>query len=57
MASNLIGAWAIVAAGGVIVGDDFSDRFQDVIRAARGFAKSKGAQLSVEGPKWWIRKR
>lgn len=57
VASDLAGAWEIVEAGGIIVGDDFSDRFRGVPQAVRRFAKSKGVRPTVERQKWWIRKQ
>jgi predicted O-methyltransferase YrrM len=56
VASDLAGAREIMEAGGVIVGDDFSARFQGVLQAVRRFAKNKGVRPTVEGQKWWIRK-
>jgi predicted O-methyltransferase YrrM len=57
VASDLAGAWEIVETGGVIIGDDFSARFQGVLQAVRRFAKLKGVRPTIEGQKWWIHKR
>jgi predicted O-methyltransferase YrrM len=57
VASDLAGAWEIVRVGGMIVGDDFTNRFLGVPQAVRDFAKSKGLRQSVDGQKWWLRKQ
>jgi len=56
VASDLAGAWEIVQAGGIIVGDDFTSRFPGVLQAVNRFAKLQGVRPTIEGQKWWIRK-
>jgi hypothetical protein len=57
VASDLAGAWEIVQTGGIIVGDDFTNRFPGVLQAVNRFAKLQGVRPTIEGQKWWIRKR
>jgi hypothetical protein len=48
--------WELLEPGGYLVGDDYEARWQDVVRAANEFAESVGQQLTVEEPKWILRK-
>ncbi|WP_419898479.1 class I SAM-dependent methyltransferase [Roseomonas sp. USHLN139] len=46
--------WALLAPGGVLVGDDFP--WPGVAKAAQEFAAEIGQELVVESPKWILRK-
>ena len=48
--------WAILAPGGYLVGDDYGPSWPGVVQAAHEFAALKGLELTIDGPKWWVRK-
>jgi hypothetical protein len=48
--------WPLLAAGGVLVGDDYHETWPGVVRAADEFAAKVGLEITVIMPKWIIRK-
>ncbi len=48
--------WPVLAPGGYLVGDDYHPNWPGVIKAAHEFAALKDLELTVDGPKWWVRK-
>ena len=48
--------WAILAPGGYLVGDDYGPSWPGVVKAAHDFATLKGLELTIDDPKWWVRK-
>lgn len=47
--------WPLIKNGGVLVGHDFSIRFQDVIKEALNFTRNN-FELHVKGTIWWVEK-
>ncbi|MEU8033613.1 class I SAM-dependent methyltransferase [Streptomyces sp. NPDC049099] len=48
--------WPLVREGGVMIGDDFSNNWPGVMRAAREFSDTNGLPLSIYDYKWVLRK-
>ena len=48
--------WEILAPGGYMIGDDYSPNWPGVVQAADEFAVKVGQSLTVERPKWILRK-
>lgn len=48
--------WALLGPGGILVGDDYTTAWPDVIRAADHFAAEVGCELVNANPKWVVRK-
>jgi hypothetical protein len=48
--------WDILEPGGTMVGDDYTEHWPDVVRAADDFAKEKGVGLEIQAGKWIARK-
>jgi hypothetical protein len=48
--------WRILEPGGVMIGDDYHETWPGVIRAAQEFARRTGQQLTIDEPKWILKK-
>jgi hypothetical protein len=48
--------WHVLAPGGYLIGDDYSQAWPGVIKAVDEFAAEKGTPLSLRFPKWLIKK-
>jgi predicted O-methyltransferase YrrM len=48
--------WDILSPGGVMVGDDYHESWPGIVRAAGEFSAKIGRALSIEGPKFILRK-
>ena len=48
--------WELLEPGGYLLGDDYEERWTDVVRAANEFADSVKQKLTVVEPKWHLRK-
>jgi hypothetical protein len=48
--------WSILQHGGYMIGDDYTPNWPGVVRAADEFALKIGQPLTVEVPKWILRK-
>ncbi len=48
--------WEILSAGGYLVGDDYDQSWGGVVRAAGVFSAKVGLPLTIEPPKWILRK-
>ena len=48
--------WQLLAPGGLLVGDDFSPAWPDVMSAAKQFAAEVDRPLQVTAPKWIVQK-
>ena len=48
--------WELLAPGGLLVGDDYSPVWPEVMEAAERFAAEVGRPLQVEAPKWVVQK-
>jgi predicted O-methyltransferase YrrM len=49
--------WKILQPGGVMIGDDYNEAWPGVMRAAQDFARRVGQKLTIDNPKWIIRKQ
>jgi predicted O-methyltransferase YrrM len=48
--------WELLEDGGYLIGDDYSPNWPGVVQASHEFAAKVGREMSVEGPKWILRK-
>jgi cephalosporin hydroxylase len=48
--------WTLLASGGYLIGDDYLREWPGVVRAAGEFSAKHGIPLTVEHPKWILRK-
>jgi hypothetical protein len=48
--------WEILEPGGYLVGDDYHPTWPGVVQAADEFAHEKGVILTIDSPKWIVRK-
>ena len=48
--------WEMLAPGGIMLGDDYTDAWPGVAKAVKDFTTNQGLQYSVEDPKWIIHK-
>ncbi|HXZ47240.1 MAG TPA: class I SAM-dependent methyltransferase [Pseudolabrys sp.] len=48
--------WELLEPGGYLLGDDYAERWPDVVRAANEFAESINQKPTVVEPKWYLRK-
>lgn len=48
--------WTILQPGGYLIGDDYTANWPGVVKAADEFARKVGQSLTVEAPKWILRK-
>jgi hypothetical protein len=49
--------WKILEPGGVMIGDDYHPSWPGVMRAAQDFARRVGQKLTIDTPKWIVRKQ
>lgn len=48
--------WDVMGSGGVMIGDDYSVNWPGVVRAAGEFSAKHLAPLTIDGPKWIVKK-
>jgi hypothetical protein len=48
--------WRILQPGGVMIGDDYHHSWPGVVRAAQDFSRKTGQQLTIDEPKWIMKK-
>jgi hypothetical protein len=48
--------WAIIQDGGYIIGDDYDETWPGVIQAAQEFSAKVSRPLTIEKPKWIVKK-
>ena len=48
--------WEVLAPGGIMVGDDYSQDWPGVVKAANAFAAEKSVALATSAPKWIMQK-
>ena len=48
--------WEVLAPGGIMLGDDYTEPWPGVVQAVKEFTTNRGLQFSVEDPKWIIHK-
>jgi cephalosporin hydroxylase len=48
--------WRLLAPGGFLIGDDYHETWPGVVKAAKDFSTEVGCELTVEFPKWIVRK-
>lgn len=49
--------WNILEVGGYMIGDDYQDMWPGVVQAAGEFSAARRLALTIEPPKWILRKR
>jgi hypothetical protein len=48
--------WTLLLPGGYLIGDDYSEEWPGVVRAANEFSSKTGCRLEIEPPKWFLQK-
>jgi hypothetical protein len=54
--NDLVDYWSILQDGGYLIGDDYAETWPGIVKAAGEFSATVGKPLSVEPPKFIIKK-